>query len=130
MATDIIYTIKAPSPGGHYVQALKHEGLLYISGQLSFPPEGPTSLNDNFTEQAAQAFENVGAVLNEAGLDFSHILQLRAYIVGIENWPAFDQVCAQYLQEYKPARAVVPVPTLHYGCMVELEAVARVISTK
>lgn len=126
MATEIIHSSKTPAPGGHYVQAIKHDGVLYISGQLSFPPQGPDFVPQGFDEQACQAFENIGAILQEAGLDFSHLLQLRAYIVGIENWPAFDQVCARYMQENKSARAVVPVPHLHYGCLVELEAIARI----
>lgn len=125
MKAKIIHSTNAPPPGGHYVQALQHDGLMFISGQLSIPPEGPDFVMKEFDEQALQAFNNIGAILNEAGLDFSHILQLRAYIVGVENWPAFDTVCANVMKESKVARAVVPVPHLHYGCLVELEAIAR-----
>ena len=126
MAAEIIHSNKAPAPGGHYVQAIKHDGVMYISGQLSFPPQGPDFVQQEFDQQACQGFENVAAILQEAGLDFSHLLQLRAYVVGIENWPAFDQVCARYMRGNKSARAVVPVPDLHYGCLVELEAIARI----
>lgn len=125
MAQEQLYTDRAPAPGGHYVQAIRHDGVIYISGQLSFPPEGPDHLADSFFDQACQAFENVQAILQEAGLDVSHLLQLRAYIVGIENWPAFNDACAKYMAPHKAARAVVPVPHLHYGCLVELEAIAR-----
>ena len=125
MSAESVFSNGAPAPGGHYVQAVKHDGLLYISGQLSFPPEGPDFVASGFKEQSHQAFSNIRAILNEANLDFSHLIQLRAYIVGIENWPVFNQVCAEHMQENKSARAVVPVPHLHYGCLVELEAIAR-----
>jgi len=51
-------------------------------------------------------------------------LQLRIYIVGVEHWPALDRAVAARFGPHRPARAVVPVPALHYGCLVELEATA------
>lgn len=128
MGPEFVHSSNAPAPGGHYVQAIKHDGLIYISGQLSFPPEGPEFVAEEFTAQAKQAFKNIEAILEQAGLDFSHLLQLRAYIVGIENWPLFNTVCAEFMQQSKSARAVVPVPSLHYGCLVELEAIAFIPS--
>ena len=53
------------------------------------------------------------------------LLSVTVYVVGIQHWPAFDQVYARYLGEHRPARAVVPVPELHHGYLIEIEAVAR-----
>lgn len=119
-----IVTENAPSPGGHYVQAFRSGNMLFISGQLSFPPAGPAAIAQDFKSQAIQAFRNVEAILKEAALPLSSLVQLRAYITGVENWPVFDEVCEAVLGTHKCARAVVPVPELHYGCKLEIEAVA------
>ena len=50
---------------------------------------------------------------------------MTVYVVGIEHWPAFDRLYARYLGEHRPARAVVPVPVLHHGYLIEIEAIAR-----
>jgi len=49
---------------------------------------------------------------------------MTAYIVGVENWPAFNRIYAEVFGDAKPARTVVPVPELHHGYLVEVEAIA------
>ena len=81
--------------------------MLFISGQLSFPPAGPAAIAQDFKSQAIQAFRNVEAILKEAALPLSSLVQLRAYITGVENWPVFDEVCEAVLGAHKCARAVL-----------------------
>jgi endoribonuclease L-PSP len=50
--------------------------------------------------------------------------KLTAYLVGVEYWPAFNAIYAEVLGNHRPARAVVPVPALHHGYLIELEAIA------
>ena len=45
-------------------------------------------------------------------------------VVGVENWPAFNAIYAEIFGAARPARSVVPVPSLHHGCLIELEAIA------
>jgi enamine deaminase RidA (YjgF/YER057c/UK114 family) len=52
------------------------------------------------------------------------VAKVTAYIVGVENWPVFNTVYAEAMGDARPARAVVPVPELHHGCLVEVEAIA------
>ena len=63
-------------------------------------------------------------MLKEAGSGTDHVLKVTAYIVGIENWPRFNAIYAEIFGGAKPARAVVPVPALHHGCLIEIEATA------
>ncbi|MCV4275600.1 RidA family protein [Pseudomonas capsici] len=120
-----IHTPNAASPGGHYSQAVRHQGLLWVSGQLPVRADGSHSVTEPFEVQAAIALSNLMAILEKAGSGVDDLLKVTVYIVGIEHWPAFDQLYARYLGQHRPARAVVPVPVLHHGYLLEIEAVAR-----
>jgi len=121
----LIHSPHAAAPGGHYSQAVAHEGVLYVSGQLPVRANGEHSSDQPFEVQASIALDNLMAILAEAGLSPHDLLKVTVYVVGIEHWPAFDQLYAHYLGAHKPARAVVPVPVLHHGYLIEIEAVAR-----
>jgi reactive intermediate/imine deaminase len=119
-----VYTDLAPHPAGHYVQAKLAGQHLYISGQLPIRPDGAPLPDDRFEMQAGQAIENMLAVLEAAGGTPTDLVRVTAYIVGVSNWPLFNQVYAARLREARPARTVVPVPELHYGYLVEVDAIA------
>ncbi|QDG55912.1 RidA family protein [Pseudomonas sp. NIBRBAC000502773] len=120
-----IHSTHAAPPGGHYSQAVAHGGVLYVSGQLPVRANGEHSAGQPFAVQASLALDNLVAILGEAGLGPDDLLKVTVYVVGIEHWPTFDRIYARYLGEHKPARAVVPVPVLHHGYLIEIEAVAR-----
>lgn len=122
----VISTDKAPKPAGHYVQGTVHNGLAYVSGQLAVRPDGTHSMDEGFEDQARRALENALSIVEAAGGDASGVLKVTAYIVGIDNWPAFNGVFAEIFGGHKPARAIVPVPELHFGYQVEVEMVAAV----
>ncbi|RWX20448.1 RidA family protein [Rhizobium hidalgonense] len=119
-----VNTDRAPSPAGHYVQAKLAGQHLYISGQLPIRPDGTSLPDDRFETQARQAIDNMLAVLEAAGGSPDDLIRVTAYIVGVSNWPSFNQVYAARLGEARPARTVVPVPELHYGYLVEIDAIA------
>jgi 2-iminobutanoate/2-iminopropanoate deaminase len=119
-----VATSDAPQPLGHYVQALIHKGFVFVSGQLAVRPDGTHTMGASFEEQAKQALANVLSIVKAAGGTPESILKITAYIVGVENWPGFNRIYAEALGEARPARSVVPVPTLHHGYLVELDAVA------
>ncbi|MEH7911955.1 RidA family protein [Rhizobium laguerreae] len=119
-----VNTDRAPSPAGHYVQAKLAGRHLYISGQLPIRPDGAPLSDDSFETQAGQAIDNMLAVLEAAGGTPDDLIRVTAYIVGVSNWPRFNQVYAARLGEARPARTVVPVPELHYAYLVEIDAIA------
>jgi len=127
MAADpeFIQTAEAAPPAGHYSQAVAYQGLLYVSGQLPVRPDGSHSVAASFADQARIALDNLCAILAAAGRGPQDLLKVTVYVVGIEHWPTFDRLYAQYLGVHRPARAVVPVPELHHGYLVEIEALAR-----
>ena len=122
--TRFIQTAAAALPGGHYSQAVAYQGLLHVSGQLPVRPDGSHAVAASFAEQAQIALDNLCAILAAAGRGPQDLLKVTVYVVGIEHWPTFDRLYAGFLGEHRPARAVVPVPQLHHGYLVEIEALA------
>ncbi|WP_267424270.1 RidA family protein [Methylobacterium sp. GC_Met_2] len=98
--------------------------LVFVSGQLGSRPDGTHTADQPFDVQVRQALANVLAILEEAGCGPQEALRVTAYIVGVENWPAFNRIYAEVFVEAKPARTVVPAPQLHHGYLVEIEAIA------
>ena len=126
MAGDIerIATGEAPAPAGHYAQGTAWNGLVFVSGQLATLPDG-TRLNDRpFAEQARVALANMLAIAKAGGAGPEDFLKVTVYVAGIEHWPAFNAIFAEMFGEARPARAIVPVPELHHGFLVEVEGVA------
>lgn len=123
----LISTQNAPAPAGHYSQAIVHQGLVYVSGQLPTDPVTGERRLGPIEEQARQALGNLKAILEAAGSDMAHVLKVTIYISDIELWGRVNAVYAAFFGEHRPARAVVPVKELHYGFQIEVEAVAAVI---
>ena len=95
-----------------------------MSGQLPLSPDGTHKIDANFEEQAKMALDSLFAILRAANSDPQRLLKVTAYIVGIENWPKFNAIYTAALGDARPARSVVPVPELHYGCLIEIDAIA------
>jgi reactive intermediate/imine deaminase len=97
---------------------------VFVSGQLPIRPDGRPLDDNSFEAQARQAIHNLLEIVRAAGSSPQQLVKVTAYIVGIGNWPRFDAVYAAMLPDARPARSVVPVPELHYGYLVEIDAIA------
>lgn len=126
MASDIILTNPAAmaAPGGHYTHAVTANGFVFVAGQLPIAPDGAKLADAPFEQQAQRTLDNVAAALTGAGTSIERLVQVRVYVIDIKLWPAFNAIYAQWIGTARPARAVVPVPELHYGFKIEIEAVA------
>ena len=124
MSITPVSTTNAHTAVGHYAQAIKHAGLVYVSGQLPVAPDGSHHPEADFNEQARQAIRNLISVAEAAGASVEELLKVTVYIVDVANWPRFNAVYAQMLGDVRPARSVVPVPERHYGYLVEIDAIA------
>ncbi len=114
------------APGGHYSHGSVSGGLVFVSGQLPIMADG-TRLNDApFSVQVAQTLANVDAILMASGSSISQLVSVRVYITDIEQWPEFNELYAVWAGPTRASRAVVPVPELHFGFLIEIEAVAAV----
>ena len=120
----IISTSNAPTPAGHYSQAIVHQGIVYVAGQLPFDPRNPEVLPDNPEDQTRNVLENVRAILEAANSSLSNTLQMTIYVTDIGHWPAVNAAYAEIMGTHRPARVVVPVGTLRPGCILEVQAIA------
>ena len=110
-------------PGGHYSHGVTVGSLVFVSGQLPITPSGERLNEASFEVQARQTLANVQAILEAAGSSVAQLVQVRVYITSIGNWPAFNRLYGVWAGQSMPARAVVPVPELHYGFAIEVEVV-------
>jgi reactive intermediate/imine deaminase len=126
MAGDIVSTNPPTmaAPGGHYSHAVTAGGFVFVSGQLPIAPDGAKLTEAPFEQQAQQVLDNVAHALKGAGSAVERLTQVRVYVTDIESWPAFNALYAKWAGAARPARCVVPVPQLHYGFKIEIEAVA------
>lgn len=124
-----INTENAPRAAGHYSQATVYNGLVFVAGQLSIDPATGERKLGGIEEQTEQALNNVLAILQAAGSDWSRVLKMTIYVADINLWEAVNKVYARVLGEHRPARAVIPTGALHYGFLIEIDAVAATDQT-
>jgi 2-iminobutanoate/2-iminopropanoate deaminase len=120
----VISTNELAPPGGHYSHAVRFGDLVFVSGQLGIRADGSHTAHLPFEDQVHQALENVLTALRSAGATAADVLKVTAYIVDVERWPRFNALYAEAMGNARPARTVVPVAQLHYGYLVEIDAVA------
>ncbi len=119
-----VSTGDAPTPAGHYAQGVVHGGLVFVSGQLPVDTSGAVVGADDIEAQTRQTLRNVEAILRAGGSGLDRLLAVTIYITGRRYWADVNRVYAEVLGEHRPARAVIPVPEIKPGCLIEIQAVA------
>lgn len=121
---EIITTTQAAAPLGHYVQAIKSNGFIFISGQLPALPEGGFETGD-IKDQTRLALEGLKAIVEEAGSSINKIVKVTIFISDIALWAEANEAYAAFFGSHKPARSAVPVKDLPRGVNIEIEAIAE-----
>ena len=123
---EAIFTPNAPKPGGHYSQAVVHNGLVFVAGQLPVDPETGEKNLGWIEEQTLLVLKNTAAILEAAGSGIDMIIKTTVYVSDIGLWDRVNAVYTEFMGDHRPARAVVPTRDLHFGFQIELETVAAV----
>ncbi len=113
-----------PEPAGHYAHAVRAQGLLFVSGLLGVRPDQAADRLLDAGAQTAAVRGRLDLILAAAGLGRADVARLGVYVTAIADWPAVNTACAAYFGSHRPARTIVPCPALHYGSLVEVDAVA------
>lgn len=119
----IIFTEKAPKAIGPYSQAVEINGTLYISGQIPINPE-TGKMPEGIKEQTEQVMKNIGAILTEAGYNYSNVVKSTCLLSDMDNFQAMNEVYANFYNENPPARAAYGVVKLPLGALIEIETIA------
>ena len=118
----IISTTNAPAAIGPYSQGYEVNGFVYTSGQIPVNPTTGT-IPEGIAAQAQQSCQNVGAILEAAGIGFDRVFKTTCFLADMADFAEFNAVYEQYFCS-KPARSCVAVKTLPKGVLCEIEAIA------
>jgi len=120
-----VSTSHAPEPAGHYSQAIKHLGMVFVSGQLPLDPQTREIVSGGIEAQTRQTIENVRQILIACGSDLDGVLKSTIFITSEEYWPVVNRIYAEFFGNHKPARAIIPCGPLHNGALLEMEVIAH-----
>lgn len=118
----VIDTKKAPAAIGPYSQAILAGDFLYTSGQLPVDPATGEFAGSDITSQAEQSMKNIGAILEEAGFQFTDAVKTLCFLSDMADFAAFNAVYDKYFTG-KPARSCVAVKQLPKNALCEVEVV-------
>lgn len=113
-----------PRPVGHYTPGMVANGLVFVSGQLPTDPATGKVVPGGIAAQTERALRNVELVLKAAGSGLDRVVQLTIYISDGELWGSVNEVVARVMGSHRPSRAIIPVSPLHYGSLLEVQAIA------
>ena len=122
----IINTPSAPAPIGPYNQAVLVNGTLYVSGQIPLDPTTGKIVEGDIKAQALQVMQNLGAILQAAGLDFSNVVKCSIFLKDMHDFPKVNEVYGRFFTANPPARETVQVGALPMFVDVEISCIAVV----
>jgi reactive intermediate/imine deaminase len=125
MSRTIISTPNAPQAIGTYSQAVKCGSTVYVSGQIPLDPKTGEMVTDDMELQIRRVFDNLKAIINAAGGDFSHIAKLNVFLTDLANFASVNKIMSEYFQQPYPARAAIGVAALPKGAQVEMDCVVE-----
>jgi 2-iminobutanoate/2-iminopropanoate deaminase len=126
MDKEAVRTEAAPAPfqGAPYSQAIRANGLVFVSGQLSLRPDHAEIVGKGIAEQTELVFANLRAILEEAGSGLDRLVKTTVYLTDLGDFAGMNEVYARHVGATPPARATIEVSALPSGAKVEIEAIA------
>lgn len=120
----IINTSNAPEPIGPYSQAVYVNETLYVSGQIALDPTFGAMRNGSLEEETKQVMDNLGAILDEAGMTFGNVVKCSIFIKNMDDFAKINAIYGQYFESDPPARETVEVARLPKDVNVEISCIA------
>jgi 2-iminobutanoate/2-iminopropanoate deaminase len=122
----VVRTERAPAPfqGAPYSQAIRANGFVFVSGQLALEPEHAEIVGDSIQEQTEKVFDNLQAILEEAGSGLDRIVKTTVFLLDLADFAGMNEVYARRVGQPPPARATIEISNLPSGAKVEIEAIA------
>jgi len=125
MSRSIISTPNAPQAIGTYSQAVKCGNTVYVSGQIPLDPNTGDLVQGEMEIHVRRVFDNLNAIINAAGGDFSHVAKLNVFLTDLGNFALVNKIMAEYFTQPYPARAAIQVAALPKGAQVEMDCVVE-----
>ncbi|HEX2723475.1 MAG TPA: RidA family protein [Gemmatimonadaceae bacterium] len=123
-----VKTEKAPAAIGPYSQAVIANGFLFSAGQIALDPATGQMVDGGVTGQTERVMENLQAVLDSAGLEWTDVIKTTVYLHDMADFPKVNEIYARWIGAARPARSTVQVTALPRGGLVEIDMIAAVKS--
>ena len=120
----IVATDKAPKAIGPYSQAVVHNGMAYLSGQIPLDPATGQLVESDIAAQTTRVLENLKAVLEACGSGLDQVVKTTVYIQDMREFAKMNEVYGKYFSQNPPARATVEAARLPRDVRVEIDAIA------
>jgi 2-iminobutanoate/2-iminopropanoate deaminase len=121
---DVVLTDRGPKPIGPYSQAIRANGLLFISGQVALDPKTGEMTEADIRKQTERVLENVRGIVEAAGSKMTHVLKTTVFLKDMNDFGTMNEVYAGYFTSTPPARSTVQVSRLPKDALVEIEVIA------
>jgi 2-iminobutanoate/2-iminopropanoate deaminase len=121
---EIVLTDRGPKPIGPYSQAIKSNGFVFVSGQVALDPRTGEFVGTEVREQTTRVMENLRAILEAAGVSFTHVVKTTVYLKDMNDFAAMNEVYARYFSSAPPARSTVQAARLPKDAFVEIDVIA------
>lgn len=119
-----INSLQAPAPIGPYSQAIRAGQTLYVSGQIALDAQSGELIQGDIQTETHKVMENLQAILNEAGADFTHVVKCSIFVKNMGDFQAINEVYGSYFTDVPPARETVEVSCLPKNVNVEISCIA------
>ena len=120
----VVNTPNAPAAVGPYSQAIDAGNVVFLSGQIPLIPGTSDMVTGDVKASTRQVFENLKAVLAEAGLTFNDVAKCEVFLADMGDFAAMNEVYAEYFTDHKPARQAIEAAALPKGADVEISCIA------
>jgi len=120
---DVIATEKGPKAIGPYSQAIRGNGMVFISGQVAFDPATGQLVEGDVGKQTARVLENLKAIAEAAGSSLDKAVKATVFLKDMNDFAAMNEVYARYFPSHPPARATVEVARLPRDVRVEIDLI-------
>ena len=125
MRKEIVNTSKAPAPIGPYNQAVKINGMLFVSGQIPIIPATGELENGGIRKETQQVMQNLQAILSEEGMNFENVVKCSIFVKNMGDFAAINDEYGKFFNaDTAPARETVEVSELPKGVNVEISCIA------
>jgi 2-iminobutanoate/2-iminopropanoate deaminase len=119
----IFYSEKAPKAKGPYSQAIMHNGILYLSGQIPVDAVTGILVRSTIEEETEAVLKNIKLIVEEAGATLEDVLKTNCYLADMEDFARFNAVYEKFFSQSRPARSTIQAGKLPLDVQVEIDAI-------
>jgi 2-iminobutanoate/2-iminopropanoate deaminase len=121
---EIIATPDAPKAIGPYSQAVRANGLVFVSGQVAIDPATQQVIDGDVAAQTERVMKNLSAILAAAESRLDLVLRCTVFLKSMNDFAAMNAVYGKYFSSAPPARSTVEVSRLPKDVLVEIDVIA------